>query len=193
MHHTLALYLLEILPEIQHESETYTLDLLTSVEAILENPRPILYQQERRARDDLMARLKAERVPYEERMQELEKTSWPRPNETFIRGTFELFRERHPWVRDEDIRPKGIAREMAEGYASFDDFVKRFPDDKLCSEALFWGGESYRMGSNVPLAFQRYNRCRWDFPESDAAKYARGRLALPEMLRQFEAAANLDQ
>ena len=76
---------------------------------------------------------------------------------------------------------------------AFDDFVKRFPDDKLCSEALFWGGESYRMGNNVPLAFQRYNRCRWDFPESDAAKYARGRLALPEMLRQFEAAANLDE
>ena len=49
------------------------------------------------------------------------------------------------------------------------------------------------MGNNLPLAFQRYNRCRWDFPESDAAKYARGRLALPEMLRQFEAAANLDQ
>ncbi|MDE0575597.1 MAG: tetratricopeptide repeat protein [Opitutales bacterium] len=76
---------------------------------------------------------------------------------------------------------------------AFDDFVKRFPDEKLCSEALFWGGESYRMGKNVPLAFQRYNRCRWDFPESDAAKYSRGRLALPEMLSQFEKEANLDE
>ena len=43
------------------------------------------------------------------------------------------------------------------------------------------------MARNNRLAFQRYNRCRWDFPASEAAKYARGRLALPEMLSQFEA------
>jgi TolA-binding protein len=76
---------------------------------------------------------------------------------------------------------------------SFDDFIKRFPDEKMCSEALFWGGESYRMGKNVPLAFQRYNRCRWDFPESDAAKYSRGRLAEEKMMKQFEKEANLDE
>ena len=70
--------------------------------------------------------------------------------------------------------------------AAFDDFVKRFPDDELTPQALFWAGESYRQGNNVSFAFRRYNRCRWDFPESDAAKYARGRLALPEMLQQFE-------
>ncbi len=46
------------------------------------------------------------------------------------------------------------------------------------------------MAKNNRLAFQRYNRCRWDFPASEAAKYARGRLALPEMLQQFEAEVN---
>jgi len=125
LHHTLSLYLLEAVTALDPHHESFALDALSLVEAILEDPRPILYQQEKRARDELVARLKAERVPYEERMQELEKVSWPRPNETFIRTTFELFRERHPWVDDEAIRPKGIAREMAEGYASFDDFVKR--------------------------------------------------------------------
>ncbi len=74
---------------------------------------------------------------------------------------------------------------------AFDAFVKRFPDEELTAQALFWGGESYRMGKNVPEAFRRYNRCRWDFPESEAAKYSRGRLALPEMLAQFEREANL--
>ena len=58
------------------------------------------------------------------------------------------------------------------------------------SDALFWSGESFRMAKNNRVAFQRYNRCRWDFPASDAAKYARGRLALPEMLQQFEAEVN---
>lgn len=70
---------------------------------------------------------------------------------------------------------------------AFDRFARVFAEDKLCADALFWAGESYRMGNNNRLAYQRYNRCRWDFPSSEAAKYARGRLALPEMLSQFEA------
>ncbi|MDE0594678.1 MAG: tetratricopeptide repeat protein [Roseibacillus sp.] len=74
---------------------------------------------------------------------------------------------------------------------AFDTFVKRFPEEELTAQALFWAGESYRMDNDVPNAFRRYNRCRWDFPESDAAKYSRGRLALPEMLAQFEREANL--
>lgn len=79
--------------------------------------------------------------------------------------------------KDESYEKAGIA---------FDEFVKRFPEEELTAQALFWAGESYRMDNDVPNAFRRYNRCRWDFPESDAAKYARGRLALPEMLAQFE-------
>ena len=76
--------------------------------------------------------------------------------------------------------------------ARFEDFAKRYPDDPLCAEALFWAGESYRMDKDVPMAFRYYNRCRWDYPESEAARYARGRLALPEMLAQFEREADLD-
>ncbi|HUY34416.1 MAG TPA: tetratricopeptide repeat protein [Pirellulales bacterium] len=84
-------------------------------------------------------------------------------------------------------------KEFSQAGKSFDQFAKIFPDDPLCSDALFWSGESFRMASNVPQAFRRYNRCRWDFPASEAAKYARGRLALPEMLQQFEAEARVDE
>jgi TolA-binding protein len=79
------------------------------------------------------------------------------------------------------------AGKFTEAGKAFDRFARVFAEDKLCAEALFWAGESYRMARNVRLAYQRYNRCRWDFPASEAAKYARGRLALPEMLSQFEA------
>ncbi|MAG93668.1 MAG: hypothetical protein CMJ48_07955, partial [Planctomycetaceae bacterium] len=72
---------------------------------------------------------------------------------------------------------------------AFDQFAKLFPDDELCPDSLFWSGESFRMGRNNREAFRRYNRCRWDFPASEAAKYSRGRLALPEMIQQFEAEA----
>jgi TolA-binding protein len=76
---------------------------------------------------------------------------------------------------------------------AFDAFVKSYPEHELTAQALFWAGESYRSGKDIPEAFRRYNRCRWDFPESDAAKYSRGRLALPELLAQFEREANLNE
>ena len=74
--------------------------------------------------------------------------------------------------------------------ASFDKFAEVFPKDGYCADALFWSGESYRMGNNNHKAFMSYLNCKDKFPESEAAKYARGRLALPEMLQQFEAEAN---
>jgi len=100
---------------------------------------------------------------------------------------------------DHEAAPKmgfrwGQCHYKGEDYAKaaevFDLFVKKFPDDNLSAQSIFWSGESWRMAKNVPQAFRRYNRCRWDFPESEAAQYARGRLALPEMLSQFEAEAN---
>jgi len=81
-------------------------------------------------------------------------------------------------------------KEFARAAAAFDKFAKEFPDDALCADALFWAGESYRLAGNNRDAFRRYNRCQWDFPSSDAAKYARGRLALPSMLALFESEAN---
>lgn len=81
------------------------------------------------------------------------------------------------------------SEEFSEASAAFDRFAKLFPDDELTPDGLFWAGESNRMANNNREAFRRYNRCRWDFPESEAARYSRGRLALPEMIQQFEAEA----
>ena len=91
------------------------------------------------------------------------------------------FRVGQCYYKTEDYKQAGT---------SFDDFAKQFPEDELGADSLFWSGEAYRLGNNNREAFRRYNRCRWDYPESEAAKYARGRLALPEMLQQFEAEAN---
>lgn len=73
---------------------------------------------------------------------------------------------------------------------AFDKFTEVFPKDTLCADAYFWAGESYRTQGNNRQAFISYNNCRWKHPDSEGAKYARGRLALPEMLQQFEAEAN---
>jgi hypothetical protein len=73
-----------------------------------------------------VAQLKADRVPYEERMEKLEKVTWPRPQSEFIDATFELFRSEHPWVLGEAVHPKSIAREMFESYTSFDDYTRLY-------------------------------------------------------------------
>ena len=55
---------------------------------------------------------------------------------------------------------------------------------------LVLGRESFRMDKDVPMAFRYYNRCRWDYPESEASML--GADWLPEMLAQFEREADLE-
>ncbi len=125
LHQSLSLYLVDAAAALDHEAPDYALDLLSITEAILDDPRQILYAQERKAKSELMAQLKADRVPYEERIEKLDQVSWPKPSEPFIRATFALFAERHPWVGRDDIRPKGVAREIYETYSEWNDYVKR--------------------------------------------------------------------
>jgi superfamily II RNA helicase len=123
LHDTLSLYLVEAVAALDPGSESYALEVLSVVEGVQENPRPILDQQTRRAKDELIARLKAEGVEYEERMRRLEEVTHPKPEEEFLYQTFNAFAARHPWARAEDVRPKSIAREMVERYLGFRDYV----------------------------------------------------------------------
>jgi len=125
LHHSLSLYLLQAVEALDPDRADYELDLLSFVESILENPRPILFAQERKARGELIGKLKAEGVPYDERMAKVEDVSWPKPNAELIYASFNQFREKHPWLREENIRPKSIARDMFESYSTFDDYVRR--------------------------------------------------------------------
>jgi hypothetical protein len=125
LHQTLSLYLVEAVASLERESPEYALQVLALAEAVSDDPVPILRAQLSRAKDELMARLKAERVPYEERMAKLEQLTWPQPEAEFVRATFRLFAEQHPWVSEASVRPKGVVREMLEGYEGFDDAVRR--------------------------------------------------------------------
>lgn len=123
--HTLALYLVETLPRLPAgEPAAHAYDVLSLVEAILENPRPILLAQLDRERGRVVAELKAQGMEYEERMAELDKVEWPKPNRDFIYETFNAFAERHPWVGQDNIAPKGIARELVERNLTFNELVR---------------------------------------------------------------------
>ncbi len=123
MDQTLSLYLLETLPRLDPEAPDYALDVLTLVESILENPEVILRRQLDRIKDRAVAQMKADRVEYEQRMEELEKLEYPKPLRDFVYETFNAFADRHPWVGEENIRPKSIAREMFENFRSFAEYV----------------------------------------------------------------------
>jgi superfamily II RNA helicase len=126
MDQALSLYLLETIPLLDPGSETHALDLLTLVESILENPELILRRQLDKLKDRKMAEMKAEGLEYDQRMEELEKLEHPKPLRDFVYSTFNAFADRHPWVGEENIRPKSIAREMFEGFRSFSDYVQEY-------------------------------------------------------------------
>ncbi len=126
MNQTLSLWLLDTLPRLDPESPEYALDLLTLVESILEDPDVILRKQLDRLKGQRVAEMKLAGIEYEERMAELEKLEYPKPLREFVYGTFNAFAALHPWVGEENIRPKSIAREMFEDYRSFSDYVREY-------------------------------------------------------------------
>ena len=134
MNQTLSLYLMDTLQLLDADSPEYALDLITLVEAILEDPDIILRKQLDRLKTEKVAEMKQAGIEYDARMAELEKMEYPKPQRDFVYGTFNAFAERHPWVGQENIRPKSIVREMFEGYLSFADYVRSY--DLQRSEGL---------------------------------------------------------
>ena len=126
MNQTLSLYLMDTIPLLDYESPEYALDLLTLVESILEDPEQILRKQLDRVKGRAIAEMKMAGIEYEQRMAELEKLEYPKPLRDFIYGTFNEFADKHPWVGQENIRPKSIVREMFESYLSFGDYVRTY-------------------------------------------------------------------
>ena len=126
MDQTLSLYLLETLPLLDPQAPDYPLVLLTLVESILEDPDIILRRQLDKLKGQKIAEMKMAGIEYDERMEELEKLEYPKPNREFVYSTFNAFADKHPWVGQENIRPKSIAREMFESFRSFSDYIRDY-------------------------------------------------------------------
>jgi len=126
MNQTLSLYVHDTLPLMDPEAPDYALVALTLVESILEDPDLILRRQLDKVKDRAMAEMKMQGVEYNQRMEELETLEYPKPNRDFVYSTFNAFAAKHPWVGEENIRPKSIAREMFEEFRSFSDYIKLY-------------------------------------------------------------------
>jgi superfamily II RNA helicase len=153
--HTLALYLLDTLPRIPPERDTYALDLLSMVESILEDPDVVLWKQLDQARGRAVAEMKAQGMEYDERMAELEKVEYPKPNRDFVYATFNEFAAKHPWVGTENIRPKSVAREMVERFMTFADYVREYELQRSEGLVLRYLSETYKtLVQTVPETYR---------------------------------------
>jgi hypothetical protein len=126
LHQALSLYLIDTVARLDRDSPDYALDVLTLCEAIVEDPEVILRAQVARAKTEKLNELKAQGVPYDERMEKLEAVEHPKPLRDFLYDTFNAFAAAHPWVEQENVRPKSIAREMHERFMSFSDYVRDY-------------------------------------------------------------------
>jgi hypothetical protein len=155
LHHSLSLFLVAALELLDTASPDYALDLVSLLEAILENPDVVLRAQERRLKDELIARLKAEGVEYEERMAQLEKVTYPKPNGERIYQTFNAYTETHPWLAREDIWPKSVVRDLYERYVSFSDYVKEYGLQRVEGVLLRYLSQAYKsLIQTVPESYQ---------------------------------------
>ncbi len=149
MDHELSLWLLDTVPLLDREHPDYPLDVITLCESILENPEQILRKQLDKVKTRKMAEMKADGVEYDKRIEELEKLEYPKPLREFVYSTFNAFSEKHPWVGNENIRPKSIVREMFETFQPFSAYVRDYDLERTEGLLLRHLNSVYKVLSNT--------------------------------------------
>jgi superfamily II RNA helicase len=119
----LSTFALATFDVLDRESPTYALDVVSILEATLEDPRPVLSAQRYKARGEAVAQMKAEGIEYDERLELLEDVSWPKPLLELLEATYELYRQGHPWIVETELSPKSVLRDMFERAMTFGEFV----------------------------------------------------------------------
>lgn len=148
----LSPFLLAALELLDPESPTYTLDLISMVEATLEDPKQILRAQERRARDAAMSAMKAEGVDFEERLDRLEDVSYPKPLEDMLEVAFAKYCAQVPWANDYELSPKSVLRDMLETGCDFKSYIAQYKIARCEGILLRYLTEAYRsLDRTVPV------------------------------------------
>lgn len=119
----LSAFAVAALEVLDRESDTYPLDVVSIIEATLDNPMAVLTQQQFIARGEAVAEMKADGIEYEERMEALDGIEWPKPLVELLTVTFEAYAPSHPWLSAHMLQPKSIVRDMWERAMTFGEFV----------------------------------------------------------------------
>ena len=140
----LSAYALAVLDTLDPESPTYALDVVSVIEATLEDPRPVLGAQEHLARGEAIGEMKAEGIEYDERMELLEDVTWPKPLEELLEHTYAIYRQKHPWAAEDALSPKSVVRDLYERAMTFPEYVAFYGLTRSEGLVLRYLGDTFR-------------------------------------------------
>lgn len=133
----------------------YALDVVSVIEATLDDPRPVLSQQQFRARGEAVAAMKQDGLDYDERMALLEEVTYPKPLEELLAQSFEVFASSQPWIRDFELSPKSVVRDMFERALSFSELISLYQLARSEGLVLRYLSDAYRaIRQTVPAEAQ---------------------------------------
>lgn len=119
-------FALAALSLLDPEADTYNLDVISVFESILDDPRQVLIAQQKQHRGEEIAALKADGVDYTDRMNIVEDITWPKPLEELLEQAYDTFAETNAWVKEFELRPKSVVRDMLENTMTFSDLVATY-------------------------------------------------------------------
>ena len=140
----LAPFALAAMDLLNVEAPEHTVDVVSVVEATLDDPRPLLYAQQRAARGEAIAAMKAEGMDYEERMAALEEVTWPQPLAELLTPALEMYKQANPWIAEHELAPKSVVREMVENAMTFSDLISRYDLGRSEGVVLRYLTDAYR-------------------------------------------------
>ena len=140
----LSPFLLAALELLDPESDTYALDVVSMVEATLEDPEQVLRAQERMARDRAMNAMKAEGIDFEERVEKLQDVTYPKPLEELLDTAFAQYCAEVPWANDYELSPKWVLRDMLETGCDFKSYIAQYKIARCEGILLRYLAEAYR-------------------------------------------------
>lgn len=126
------------------ESPEFALDVISVIEATLEDPRPLLYAQRYAAAGEAVAAMKAEGLEYDARMDALEDVTWPQPLADTLIPALRSYAHTNPWVLEHELSPKSVVREMVEHAMTFSDLIARYQLGRSEGVILRYLTDAYR-------------------------------------------------
>ena len=122
----LSPFALAVIGVLDHADANYPLEVISVIESTLDNPRPVLAQQQFAARGEAIGAMKAEGLDYDERMEALDDVEYPKPLDELLTAMFETFASTQPWIRDVELRPKSVVRDLYEKAMTFTEYVSHY-------------------------------------------------------------------
>ncbi|WP_099021673.1 DEAD/DEAH box helicase [Mycolicibacterium palauense] len=153
LYQPLSTFALAAVDMLDPTSPTYALDVVSVIEATLEDPRQILAAQLNKVRGEAVAAMKAEGIEYDERIELLDEVTYPKPLEDLLDHAFAVYLQTNPWAADGRLSPKSVVREIWERAMTFREFVSVYGLTRSEGAVLRYLSDAFKaLRSGVPAA-----------------------------------------